>query len=146
LRGGDLAAMRAFYTEAMGFLVSDEAPGHAAFLRCRRRGTHHDLLLLGEAGGAGLDHLGLTLVDAREVIGAGQALARAGWRSAAGPGPLEVSSAWAWRFASPLGPAVEIHADDDYCTEAWAPAHFPPGAEMAFAWTLPARPSEPEGG
>jgi catechol 2,3-dioxygenase-like lactoylglutathione lyase family enzyme len=146
LCGGDLAAMRAFYTEAMGFLVSDEAPGHAAFLRCRRRGTHHDLLLLGRDGPAGLDHLGLTLVDAREVIGAGRAMAGAGWQSAAGPGPLDVSSAWAWRFASPLGPVVEFHADDDYCTEAWEPGHVAPGAEAAFAWTLPARPPEPEDG
>jgi len=136
LHASDLAAMRAFYTEAMGFLVSDESPGHATFLRCRRRGAHHDLLLVGRDAPPGLDHLGLTLADGREVIGAGRALARGGWQALAGPGPLEVSSAWAWRFASPLGVPVEFHADDDYCTEAWVPGHFAQGAETTFGWAL----------
>lgn len=136
LHGPDLGAMRAFYTEAMGFQPSDDSPGHAAFLRCRRRGPHHDLLLLGRDGPAGLDHLGLTLADLREVLGAGQALARAGWTALAGPALREVSSAWAWRFASPLGTAVEFRADDDYCTEAWEPGSFAPGDAAGFGVSL----------
>ena len=138
LHAQDIAAMRAFYTEAMGFQPSDDIPGHAAFLRCRRRGAHHDLLLLRRDGAPGLDHLGLTLADLREVLGAGSALARAGWTALAAPGLRQVSSAWAWRFAGPLGPAVEFRADDDYCTEAWEAGSFPPGEEAQFGRTLTA--------
>ena len=32
----DFAAMRAFYTEKLGFSISDEYPGHGVFTRCQR--------------------------------------------------------------------------------------------------------------
>lgn len=131
LAAPDLGAMRAFYTEAMGFLPSDESPGHAVFLRCRRRGEHHQLLLRRREGPALLEQLGLALADVQEVLGAGQALARQGWADAGGPRRLAISSAWAWSFAAPFGAAVTLHADDDYCTEAWVPGRFAPGEEAA---------------
>jgi hypothetical protein len=127
--------MRAFYAEAMGFVPSDEAPGHAVFLRCRRRGDHHALLLIARPGAAGASALGLALADLHEVMAGGLALAGESWRSAWGPGRRAISSAWAWGFHSPLGLVVELRADDDYCTEAWQPARFTPGAEAAL-WGL----------
>jgi hypothetical protein len=129
--------MRAFYAEAMGFVPSDESPDSAVFLRCRRRGEHHTLLLTAHPGAPGVVSLGLTLADLHEVMAGGLALLRDGWTAVAGPGRLELSSAWAWSFRSPLGLAVELRADDDYCTEAWQPGVFPPGAEAAM-WGLAA--------
>jgi catechol 2,3-dioxygenase-like lactoylglutathione lyase family enzyme len=137
LHAADLDAMRAFYAETMGFVPSDEAPGHAVFLRCRRRGEHHNLLLTTRPGEAGAERLGFALADLHEVMAGGLALARDGWVSAAGPGRRELSSAWAWSFHSPLGLAVELRADDDYCTEAWQPGRFAAGAEAAM-WGLAA--------
>jgi hypothetical protein len=145
LQAADFGAMRAFYAEAMGFIPSDEAPGHAVFLRCRRRGEHHALQLTARPGEAGACALGLAAADLHEVMAGGLALVRDGWRSACGPGRREVSSAWAWAFRSPLGLAVELRADEDYCTEAWQPGRFAPGAEAAL-WGLagPAAPVAPD--
>lgn len=145
LRAADFGAMRTFYAEAMGFVPSDESPDHAVFLRCRRRGEHHNLLLTARPGAPGVASLSLTLADLHEVMAGGLALARDGWGSASGPGRREVSSAWAWGFRSPLGLAVELRADDDYCTEAWQPGHFAAGAEAAM-WCLagPAQPAAAE--
>lgn len=135
LEAADLSAMRAFYVEAMGFVPSDESPGHAVFLRCRRRGEHHALLLTARPAAPGAARLAFTVGDLNEVMAGGLALLRDGWRSTAGPGRLELSSAWAWSFESPLGLAAQLRADDDYCTEAWEAGRFAPGAETAM-WGL----------
>lgn len=136
LHAADLAAMRAFYTAAMGFIVSDEYPGHGAFLRCRRRGEHHSLFLLGRPGRPGVDHIAFTLTDLHEVIGGGIGMARKGWTTEIGPGRHAVSSAYFWYFRSPLGPPLEYHADDDYCTEAWVPGAFARAPEVLAEWAI----------
>ena len=47
-----------FYTETLGFYVSDYYPNAGYFLRCREVGPHHQLFLLQHPkGNSGLNHI-----------------------------------------------------------------------------------------
>ncbi|MFT8464389.1 VOC family protein [Acetobacter persici] len=119
LFGADFAAMRAFYTERLGFVVSDEYPGHGCFMRCQVKGGHHNLFVLNRPGKAGINHVAFTLNDIHEVVGGGLAMSRKGWKTEIGPGRHPISSAYFWYFENPLAAPLEYYADEDYCTEAW---------------------------
>ena len=136
LFAADFAAMRAFYTERMGFIISDEYPGHGVFLRCQMRGEHHNLFILNRPGRPGVNHVAFTLADIHEVIGGGLAMARQGWKTEIGPGRHPISSAYFWYFENPLGAPVEYYADDDYCTENWVPGEFVRKPELFAEWAI----------
>jgi len=136
LFAADFAAMREFYLNAMGFILSDEYPGHGAFLRCRMRGEHHNLFILNRPGKPGTNHVAFTLSDVHEVIGGGIAMAQKGWKTEIGPGRHPISSAYFWYFHNPLGPPLEYYADDDYCTEAWVPQQFVRKPELFAEWAI----------
>ena len=132
----DYAAMRRFYTEALGFVISDEYPGHGAFMRCRTPGEHHNLFILNRPGRPGVNHVAFTVSDIHEVIGGGIAMSRKGWRTEIGPGRHPISSAYFWYFHNPLGAPVEYYADDDYCTEAWEAGTFQRKPELFAEWAI----------
>lgn len=136
LFAADFAAMRAFYTETIGFTVSDEYPGHGVFLRCRTPGEHHNLFILNRPGKPGVNHVAFTLRDVHEVIGGGIGMAAKGWKTEIGPGRHPISSAYFWYFHNPLGPPLEYYADDDWCTEAWVPQHFARKPELFAEWAI----------
>ncbi len=136
LFAADFAAMRAFYTETIGFTVSDEYPGHGVFLRCRTPGEHHNLFILNRPGKPGVNHVAFTLRDVHEVIGGGIAMAGKGWKTEIGPGRHPISSAYFWYFHNPLGPPLEYYADDDWCTEAWVPQQFTRKPELFAEWAI----------
>lgn len=136
LFAADFAAMRDFYTRHLGFTVSDEYPGHGAFLRCAARGPHHNLFLLNRPGRPGVNHVAFTVADIHEVIGGGIAMSRKGWKTEIGPGRHPISSAYFWYFHNPLGPPLEYYADDDYCTEAWQPGNFERRPELFAEWAI----------
>jgi catechol 2,3-dioxygenase-like lactoylglutathione lyase family enzyme len=136
LFAGDFGAMRGFYIERMGFVLSDEYPGHGAFLRCRPRGEHHNAFLLNRPGKPGINHVAFTVSDVHEVIGGGLAMSRKGWKTEIGPGRHPISSAYFWYFENPLGPPLEYYADEDYCTEAWQPGTFERKPELFAEWAV----------
>ncbi len=132
----NFAAMRTFYTDRIGFTVSDEYPGHGVFLRCQTPGPHHNLFILNRPGKPGVNHVAFTVSDIHEVIGGGIAMARHGWKTEIGPGRHPISSAYFWYFHNPLGAPVEYYADDDYCTEAWQPGVFVRKPELFAEWAI----------
>lgn len=136
LFGADFAAMSAFWRDAMGFVVSDQYPGHGIFLRCQMRGEHHNVFILNRPGKPGVNHVAFTLTDVHEVIGGGIAMAQKGWKTEIGPGRHPISSAYFWYFHNPLGPPLEYYADDDYCTEAWQPGEFTRKPELFAEWAI----------
>ena len=133
---GDFAAMKAFYVEKLGFIVSDEYPGHGVFLRCAVRGGHHNVFILNRPGKPGVNHVAFTVTDIHEVIGGGIAMSKKGWKTEIGPGRHPISSAYFWYFLNPVGPALEYYADDDYCTEAWKAEEFVRAPEMFAEWAI----------
>lgn len=136
LFAADFAAMRAFYTERFGFVVSDEYPGHGVFTRCQQVGDHHNLFMLNRPGRAGINHVAFTVTDVHEVIGGGIAMAKKGWKTEIGPGRHPISSAYFWYFENPLAAPLEYYADEDYCTEAWKPGQFERKPELFAEWAI----------
>ncbi|HVV94531.1 MAG TPA: VOC family protein [Hyphomicrobiales bacterium] len=131
----DLAKARAFY-ERLGFVLSDEYPGHGAFMRCRTPGEHHNLFMLNRPGKPGLNHVAFTVADIHEVIGGGIAMSRKGWKTEIGPGRHPISSAYFWYFHNPLSAPLEYYADEDYCTADWKPGRFERKPELFAEWAI----------
>ena len=136
LFAADYAAMRAFYTDGLGFIISDEYPGHGAFMRCKTVGEHHNLFILNRPGKPGVNHVAFTVSDIHEVIGGGIAMAKKGWKTEIGPGRHPISSAYFWYFENPLAAPMEYYADDDFCTENWQPGTFERKPELFAEWAI----------
>lgn len=136
LFAADFAAMRAFYTEKLGFVISDEYPGHGVFTRCQKVGDHHNLFMLNRPGKPGVNHVAFTVSDIHEVIGGGLAMSRKGWKTEIGPGRHPISSAYFWYFENPLAAPLEYYADEDYCTEDWKPGTFERKPELFAEWAV----------
>jgi len=132
----DFAAMRAFYTEKLGFAISDEYPGHGVFTRCQKVGEHHNLFILNRPGKPGINHVAFTVADIHEVIGGGIAMSKKGWKTEIGPGRHPISSAYFWYFENPLAAPLEYYADEDYCTESWQPGTFERKPELFAEWAV----------
>jgi catechol 2,3-dioxygenase-like lactoylglutathione lyase family enzyme len=132
----DYVAMRAFYTEKLGFVISDEYPGHGVFMRCQVRGDHHNLFVLNRPGKPGVNHVAFTVRDIHEVIGGGIAMSKKGWKTEIGPGRHPISSAYFWYFHNPLGSPLEYYADDDFCTENWQPGTYERKPELFAEWAI----------
>jgi catechol 2,3-dioxygenase-like lactoylglutathione lyase family enzyme len=136
LFAADYAAMRAFYTEALGFVISDEYPGHGLFTRCATVGEHHNLFMLNRPGKAGMNHVAFTVADIHEVIGGGIAMSKKGWKTEIGPGRHPISSAYFWYFENPLAAPLEYYADEDFCTEDWKPGSHERKPELFAEWAI----------
>jgi catechol 2,3-dioxygenase-like lactoylglutathione lyase family enzyme len=136
LFAADFAAMRAFYTEKLGFQISDEYPGHGVFTRCQKVGDHHNLFMLNRPGKPGVNHVAFTVTDIHEVIGGGIAMSKKGWKTEIGPGRHPISSAYFWYFENPLAAPLEYYADEDYCTEDWKPGTHERKPELFAEWAI----------
>lgn len=137
----DVAASVKFYTEVLGFVISDYYPDTGYFLRCAAEGGHHDLFLLQTPDKKrGLNHVAFTVRDIHEVFGGGLHISRCGWETQIGPGRHPISSAYFWYVHNPAGALAEYYADEDYCDADWpatawerTPEHY---AEWAIAGGL----------
>jgi catechol-2,3-dioxygenase len=114
----DVERAKNFYRDVMGFNVTTERPGRAAFLRANGSDNHHDLGLFGigntgapSTGGArlGLYHAAWEVATLEDLVEARQALASAG----------------ALRGESDHGNSFSLYAVD------------PDGIELEVFWMLP---------
>ncbi len=125
----------AFYTERLGFHVTDRYVGRGAFLRAPAIGTHHNLFMLAE-GKTVFNHLAFKVRDIHEVIGGGQGFARTGAETLTGPGRHYASSGCFWYFKSPFGGAMEYVADEDIVTPAWEVKEMIPSPDKFSEWAF----------
>lgn len=137
----DVRAAERFYTQRLGFFLSDRyAGGAATFLRYRARSDHHNLFLLRLPNRiADLHHIAFEVHDIHEVFGGGLNFAKRGWKTAVGPGRHPISSAYFWYFANPLGGMIEYFSNPDFVTEAWRPTNF--RVNRFSEWHLVRRPA-----
>lgn len=134
----DLPTVEAFYTEKLGFQVSDRYIDRAVFLRTQKRGGHHNLFLLQLPVNPrrGLNHVAFTVRDIHEVIGGGLAMNRQNWSTFIGPGRHPISSAYFWYVNSPTGGAFEYYTNDDYLTENWQPRELQHSLTSFTEWAI----------
>jgi catechol-2,3-dioxygenase len=136
----DVATTRRLFLDGLGFKVSDEIAGLAAFLRCTT--DHHNLLV--QAGPAPLlHHTSWQLDDADDVGRGGNAMvALDPERHLWGIGRHYIGSNWFWYLRDPAGNFAEYYADLDVITDdaAWS-AMAVADKRALFAWA-PAVPGE----
>ena len=126
-----------FYTDVLGFKVSDSYPGTGYFLRCKPEGGHHDMFLLQTPERKpGLNHVAFTVRDLNEVFGGGIHMNAKGWKTQIGPGRHPISSAYFWYVHNPCGGLAEYYTNEDYCTEDWEPEEWEKTNEHFAEWAV----------
>ncbi|HEX4204637.1 MAG TPA: VOC family protein [Ktedonobacteraceae bacterium] len=107
LHTSHLEAMVEFYTEALGFDISDWLLRECAWLRC---GNDHHTIILSE-GKFGVDHVGYTIMDGTELLRWADHLGRQQTPLLWGPGRHGAGNDLFLRFADPEGMQIELSAE-----------------------------------
>jgi catechol 2,3-dioxygenase-like lactoylglutathione lyase family enzyme len=100
----NLEAMVEFYTESLGFDISDWLLRERAWLRCN--GDHHTLLLI--HGQAGIEHIGFSISNATDILKWGDYLSRSSITVLWGPGRHGAGNDLFLRFADADGQHIEL--------------------------------------
>jgi catechol 2,3-dioxygenase-like lactoylglutathione lyase family enzyme len=100
-----------FFTEVLGFEISDQIPGIIAFTRCGE--VHHNLAI--QAGPVAFPHhIAFELDEVDDVVRGGQRMVDADPdRHVWGIGRHAIGSNWFWYLREPSGTFVEYTADID---------------------------------
>ncbi|GAB3384549.1 VOC family protein [Amycolatopsis echigonensis] len=136
----DQAATQRFFTEGLGFKVSDEAPGLASFMRCS---TDHHNVLVQQAPVSFLHHTSWEVDDVDEVgRGATAMLEGHPERHTWGLGRHYIGSNFFWYLRDPAGNFSEYYSDIDCILEdqLWEPRVIA-GEKSLYAWGPPPPPS-----
>lgn len=139
---GDIPRLAKFYTERLGFKVTDNMSRGGIFMRAALSHDHHTLLLNGGQA-FGFQHVAYEFRDFDEVMFLGTQVERGGWKTNVGPLRHNVSSTFSWYIWNPAGGLSEAYSDMDYVDDDWVPRTFRPGEDPNFygsAWK--ARPEQ----
>lgn len=141
----DQAATERFFTEGLGFKVSDRMLGIAAFMRCS---TDHHNVLVQQAPLNMLHHTSWQVEDVDEVgRGAAAMLAKDPARHVWGLGRHHIGSNFFWYLKDPAGNFSEYYSDMDCILDdqIWQPGDWN-DARALCSWGPPVPPSflEPE--
>jgi catechol 2,3-dioxygenase-like lactoylglutathione lyase family enzyme len=111
----DQPATLAFFTDVIGFEISDQVPGIIAFTRC---GPVHHNLAIQAAPIAFPHHIAFEVDDVDDVVRGGQAMIDADPdRHMWGVGRHAIGSNWFWYLREPGGTYVEYTSDIDRISE-----------------------------
>jgi catechol 2,3-dioxygenase-like lactoylglutathione lyase family enzyme len=111
----DQPATLAFFTDVIGFEISDQVPGIIAFTRCGE--VHHNLAIQA-APVAFPHHVAFEVDDVDDVVRGGQAMVDADPdRHMWGVGRHAIGSNWFWYLREPGGTYVEYTSDIDRISE-----------------------------
>ncbi|MBC2592444.1 VOC family protein [Rhodococcus aetherivorans] len=136
----DQVATQRFFTDGLGFKVSDVVPSLAAFMRCS---TDHHNVLVQQAPVNFLHHTSWQVDDVDEVgRGATAMLAKDPDRHVWGLGRHHVGSNFFWYLKDPAGNFSEYYADLDCIVDdaLWTPGMWE-GVKGLFNWGPPPPPS-----
>jgi catechol 2,3-dioxygenase-like lactoylglutathione lyase family enzyme len=136
----DQEATQRFFTQGLGFKVSDEAPGLASFLRCST--DHHNVLV--QQGPVNFLHHTSWEVDDVDEVGRGATAMLEGHpeRHTWGLGRHYIGSNFFWYLRDPAGNFSEYYSDIDCILDdqVWEPGVVA-GEKSLYAWGPPPPPS-----
>lgn len=136
----DKEASQRFFTAGLGFAISDNLPGRAAFLRCS---TDHHNVLVQQAPMNFLHHTAWEVDDVDEIgRGATAMLEGHPERHTWGLGRHLIGSNFFWYLKDPAGNFTEYYSDLDCVIDdaLWTPADFE-AATSLYSWGPPPPPS-----
>jgi catechol 2,3-dioxygenase-like lactoylglutathione lyase family enzyme len=137
----DADASQRFFVEGIGFKISDQVPGVAAFMRCSS--DHHNVLIQ-PSSVAFLHHTSWQVEDVDEVgRGAMRMLDGHPERHAWGLGRHSIGSNFFWYLRDPAGNFSEYYSDMDTITDdqLWTPGTWEPSLRSLYAWGPDVPPS-----
>jgi catechol 2,3-dioxygenase-like lactoylglutathione lyase family enzyme len=132
----DHTATQRLFTDGLGFAISDEIPGFAAFLRCS---TDHHNVLVQDAPVTYVHHTSWQVDDVDEIgRGAQTMLDGDAGRHVWGLGRHYLGSNYFWYLRDPGGTFAEYYADLDVIEDAtaWEPRALT-DARALYAWGPP---------
>ena len=134
-------ASQRFFAEGVGFKVSDQVRGTAAFMRCST--DHHNLLL--QASPVAFLHHASWQVDDVDDVGRGATRMLEGHpeRHVWGLGRHYIGSNFFWYLRDPAGNFSEYYSDMDTITDdqLWTPGTWEPSLHALYAWGPDVPPS-----
>jgi catechol 2,3-dioxygenase-like lactoylglutathione lyase family enzyme len=136
----DQQATTSFFTDGLGFKISDQIKGAGAFMRCST--DHHNVLVLG-APVSFLHHTSWQVDDIDDVGRGAQAMLEGRpERHVWGLGRHYAGSNFFWYLKDPAGNFSEYYSDMDCIIDdqLWTPEDLE-GARGLFAWGPPPPPS-----
>ncbi|TMR24929.1 dioxygenase [Nonomuraea turkmeniaca] len=136
----DQEASQRFFTEGLGFKVSDSIAGVAAFMRCS---TDHHNVMVQKAPVSMLHHTSWQVDDVDEVgRGATAMLAKDPARHVWGLGRHHIGSNFFWYLKDPAGNFSEYYSDMDCIVDdqLWTPQDWADSRAL-YSWGPPVPPS-----
>ena len=136
----DIEASNRFFTQGIGFKISDSVGGIAHFMRCT---TDHHNVLVQKAPVQFLHHTSWQVEDVDEIgLGAQALLSKDPARHVWGFGRHHVGSNFFWYFRDPAGNFAEYYADMDCILDdqLWKPQVWE-GMHALYSWGPPPPPS-----
>jgi catechol 2,3-dioxygenase-like lactoylglutathione lyase family enzyme len=136
----DQAATQRFFTDGLGFKISDVVPSIASFMRCS---TDHHNVLVQQAPLNFLHHTSWQVDDVDEIgRGAMAMLEKDPARHVWGLGRHYVGSNFFWYLKDPAGNFSEYYSDIDCIVDdaLWEPGVFE-GPKSLYSWGPPPPPS-----
>jgi catechol 2,3-dioxygenase-like lactoylglutathione lyase family enzyme len=131
----DLDRARDFYTERLGFRLTDSYRNRSCFLRAEGSNDHHNLFLIKKDDiPGGLHHIEFHVGDFNEVMMGGRRLTEKGWKTYVGPGRHTLGSNYFWYFKTPCGGAMELACDMDYADDDWEAREWEYSDDVIAAW------------
>jgi catechol 2,3-dioxygenase-like lactoylglutathione lyase family enzyme len=100
-----------FYSQVLGFKISDRVPGLLAFTRCSP--DHHNLAFA-KSDHKGFHHASYEVGGVDEIGMGGMWMAERGWKPAWGVGRHVIGSNYFWYINDPWGSYAEYYHDIDY--------------------------------
>ena len=128
---GDIPSLAKFYTERLGFKITDDMTRGGLFMRCAGSWDHHSLLLNGGKF-RGFQHVAYEFRDFDDVMFLGTQVEKGGWKTNVGPLRHNVSSTVSWYIWNPAGGLAEAYSDMDCVDDEWTPRKFRPGEDPSF--------------
>lgn len=141
LFSADVAAARKFYTEVVGFVLSDTIVGDfAAFMRLPADSDHHVMALLA-SDAPGYHHISFEMPTIDDAEVASTRVLRAGYKHVWGPGRHGVGSNYFHYMRDPWNGMVEYYCDMDYIPGdvTWQPEEWTKKDGM-FLWSADGPP------
>ena len=94
---GDTREAIRFYTDRLGFVITDDMTVGGAFMRCAGARDHHNLFLQKSSDGFfGFQHVAYEVKDLDEVGMLGEHMEKVGWKTNVGPLRHNICSSFSW--------------------------------------------------
>ena len=108
-----------FYTDRLGFRLTDAVTGMGDFMQCDGSTYHHNWFLSHRGNRTKFNHVAFEVKDLEQIILGGKYMRERNWDTSRNPGRHNLGSNLHWYFKCPLGGEIEYFSDMDRMDENW---------------------------